>query len=190
MSNTCNNSCFVLRQQSAVYLELCLSSRVLCWTVSEYKQKWRIHWWELSFIHFSCKCNYSILLHNKTPIYSAWGLLRVCAACPTPRLNHSYELCPPCEQHLRYIPHRVRNGYNTTLWTQSKVCKYINKFIFSCPSVGEKYSDVLMMKSVILCLFSMFLYQLPQQKEQDTLRCSNGQTKCVFCAKDTFYSNF
>jgi len=54
-----------------------------------------------------------MLLHNKTPIYSAWGLLRVCAACPTPRLNQSYELRPPWEQHLRYVPHRVRNGYNS-----------------------------------------------------------------------------
>ena len=62
--------------------------------------------------HFSCKRNYSILLHNKTPIYSAWGLLRACAACPTPRLNQSYELRPPWEQHLRYVPLRVRNGYD------------------------------------------------------------------------------
>jgi len=56
-----------------------------------------------------------LLLHtltNKTPIYSTWGLLRVCAACSTPRLNQSYELRPPWEQHLRYVPHRVRNGYN------------------------------------------------------------------------------
>ena len=63
-------------------------------------------------MHFSCKCNYSIFLHNKTPIYSAWGLLRVCAARPTPRLNQSYELRPPWEQHLRYVLHLVRNGYN------------------------------------------------------------------------------
>ena len=68
----------------------------------------------MSLIHFSCKCNYSILLHNKTPIYFAWGLLRVCAACPTPRLNQSYELRPPWEQHLGYVSRRVRNGYNNT----------------------------------------------------------------------------
>jgi len=68
----------------------------------------------MSLIHFSCKCNYSILLRNKTPIYSAWVLLRVCAACPTPRLNQSYELRPPWEQHLRYVPHRVRNGLNNS----------------------------------------------------------------------------
>ena len=38
----------------------------------------------------------------------------MCAACPTPRLNQSYELRPPWEQqHLRYVPHRVRNGYNS-----------------------------------------------------------------------------
>jgi len=37
----------------------------------------------------------------------------MCAACPTPRLNESYELRPPWEQHLRYVPHRVHNGYNT-----------------------------------------------------------------------------
>jgi len=45
-------------------------------------------------------------------MHSAWGLLRVCAACPTPRLNQSYELRPPWGQYLRYVPHRVRNGYN------------------------------------------------------------------------------
>ena len=67
----------------------------------------------MSRIHFSGKCNYCILLHNKTPIHSTWGLLRVCATCPTPRLNQSYELRSPWEQHLRYVPHRVRNGYNT-----------------------------------------------------------------------------
>jgi len=38
--------------------------------------------------------------------------MRVCAACLTPRLNQSYELRPPWEQHLRYVPHRVHNGYN------------------------------------------------------------------------------
>ena len=51
-------------------------------------------------------------LHNKTPIYSTWGLLRECAACPTPRLNLSPELRPSWKQHLRYVPYRVRNGYN------------------------------------------------------------------------------
>ena len=47
---------------------------------------------EMSLIQFSCNCNYSLLTHNKTPVQSAWGLLRVCAACPTPRLNLSSEL--------------------------------------------------------------------------------------------------
>jgi len=51
----------------------------------------------------------------KLPIYSSWGLLRVCAACPTPRLNQSYELRPPWEQYLRYVPHRVCNGYNRSI---------------------------------------------------------------------------
>ena len=36
----------------------------------------------------------------------------MCAACPTPPLKQSYELRPPWEQHLRYVPHRVRNGHN------------------------------------------------------------------------------
>ena len=72
----------------------------------------------MSLIHFSCKFYYSIILHNKTPIYSAWGLFRVCVACPTPRLNQSYELRPPWEQHLRYVPHRVRNGYNNVMKAQ------------------------------------------------------------------------
>ena len=36
----------------------------------------------------------------------------MCAACPTPRLNLCSELRPYWEQHPRYVPHRVRNGYN------------------------------------------------------------------------------
>jgi len=51
-------------------------------------------WRDLSPIQFSCNCNYSLLTHNKTPVHSAWGLLRVCAVCPTPRLNLSSELRP------------------------------------------------------------------------------------------------
>jgi len=51
----------------------------------------------------------------------------VCAACPTPRLNQSYELRPPWEQHLRYVPHRVRNGYNTMFGVPMKlgIAKYV-----------------------------------------------------------------
>ena len=33
-------------------------------------------------------------MHNKTPVHSTSELLRVCAACSTPRLNLSYELRP------------------------------------------------------------------------------------------------
>jgi len=51
-------------------------------------------WWDLSPIQFSCNCNYSLIMHNKTPVHWTWGLLRVCAACSTPHLNLSSELCP------------------------------------------------------------------------------------------------
>ena len=51
-------------------------------------------WWDLSQIRFSCNCNYSLIMHNKTPVHSTWGLLRVCAACLTPRLNLSSEPYP------------------------------------------------------------------------------------------------
>jgi len=34
-------------------------------------------WWELSPVQFSCNCNYSLITHNKTPVHSTWGLLRV-----------------------------------------------------------------------------------------------------------------
>ena len=69
-------------------------------------------WRDLSPIQFSCNCNYSLITHNKAPVHSTWGLLSVCAACPTPRLNLSSELRPSWEQHPRYVPHRVRNEYN------------------------------------------------------------------------------
>jgi len=51
-------------------------------------------WRDLSSIQFSCNCNYSLITHNKTPVHSTWGLLRVCAACPTLLLNLSSELRP------------------------------------------------------------------------------------------------
>jgi len=51
-------------------------------------------------------------MHNKTPVHSTWGLLRVGAACPTPCLNLSSELCPSWEQHPRYDPRWVHAGYN------------------------------------------------------------------------------
>ena len=51
-------------------------------------------WRDMSPIEFSCNCNYSLITHNKTPVHSTWGLLRVCAACPTPRLNLSSKLHP------------------------------------------------------------------------------------------------
>jgi len=54
------------------------------------KSRWR----DLSPIQFSCNCNYSLITHNKTPVHSTWGLLRVCAACQTVRLNLSSELRP------------------------------------------------------------------------------------------------
>jgi len=45
-------------------------------------------------IQFTCDCIYSLIMQNKTPVHSTWGLLRVCAACSTPRLNLSSEPCP------------------------------------------------------------------------------------------------
>ena len=43
---------------------------------------------------FSCDCNYSPVTHNKTPVYSTWGLLRVCVRPARLRLNLSSELRP------------------------------------------------------------------------------------------------
>ena len=70
-------------------------------------------WRDLSPIQFSSNSSYSLITHNKAPVHSTWGLLRVCAACPTPLLNLSFELRPSWKQHPRYVPHRVRAGYNS-----------------------------------------------------------------------------
>ena len=58
---------------------LCCSCSLLCisnsgWATDKEAGRWR----ELSLIQFSCDCNYSLVKHNKTPVYSMWGLLRVC----------------------------------------------------------------------------------------------------------------
>jgi len=73
-----------------------------------------------------------MLLHNKTPIYSAWGLLRVCAACPTPRLNQSYELRPPWEQYLRYVPHWAATDTTTVMPYRRKTTFSIRHLSVHC----------------------------------------------------------
>jgi len=60
----------------------------------------------------------------------------VCATCPTPRLNQSYELRPSREQHLRYVPHRVCNGYNTALLHLSGCWRF-----FPCGRVAGHEAD-------------------------------------------------
>ena len=69
-----------------------------------------LQWRDLSPTQFSCNCNYSLIMHNKTPVHSTWGLLSVCAVCRAPLLNLSYELRPSWEQYSRYVPHRVSNS--------------------------------------------------------------------------------
>ena len=66
---------------------LCCSCSLLCISNSDWATEneagrsmsvRRARWRELSPIQFSCDCNYSLITHNKTPVHSAWGLLRVC----------------------------------------------------------------------------------------------------------------
>ena len=78
-----NSNCLVLRLESVMYFK----------TMTE-QQNEAGRWRELSPLQFSCYCNYSLITRNKTPVHSTWGLLRVCAACSTPRLNQSSELRP------------------------------------------------------------------------------------------------
>jgi len=90
------------------------------------------HWRDLLPVQFSCNCNYSLIMHNKTPAHSTWGLLRVCVACPTPRLNQSYELRPFWEQYSRHVPERVRAGYNKINEPEdggSKFLRHISKHL-------------------------------------------------------------
>jgi len=93
------------------------SSSLLCisnsdWATENEAGRFVSRWWDLSPIQFSCNYSYSLITHNKTQVHSTWGLLRVCVACPTPRLNLSSELHPSWEQHPRRVPHRICNGYN------------------------------------------------------------------------------
>ena len=106
---------------------------------------------------FSCNCNYSLITHNKTPVHSTWGLLSVCAACPTPRLNLSSEIRPSWEQHPRYVSHWVRNR-----------CKNIVGFTCPCPhyiqsilQLNKKNDDIKTSWEIIWSIsydWSKFLY--------------------------------
>jgi len=80
---------------SVIVIALCSGWSLLCISISDWATENEAGCWrDLSPIQFSCDCNYSLITHNKTPVHSAWGLLRVCAACSTPRLNLSSELRP------------------------------------------------------------------------------------------------
>ena len=85
---------------------LCYSCSLLCISNSDWATENEVgrsvsvngneepRWRDLSPIQFSCNYNYSLITHNKTPVHSIWGLLRVCAAYSTPLLNLSSELRP------------------------------------------------------------------------------------------------
>ena len=66
-------------------------------------------------MQFSCNCNYSLITHNKTPVHWTWGLLRVCAACSTPRLNLSSELRPSWNNIQDTFPTRSAPDTTTVL---------------------------------------------------------------------------
>ena len=70
----------------------------------------------------------------------------MCAACSTPRLNQSYELRPPWEQHLRYVPHRVHNGYNIP--TRLNAANYLRGLILGSTN-----------RPSLLCALGLSLYQ-------------------------------
>jgi hypothetical protein len=48
-----------------------------------------------------------------TPVHLTWGLLRVCAACPIPRLNWSSSSVPPGKTSTIRSPPGTAQGYNT-----------------------------------------------------------------------------
>ena len=106
----------------------------------------------MSPTQFSCNCNYSLITHNKTPVHSIWGLLRVCAACPTPRLNLSSELRPSWEQHPRYGPHRVRNGYNRGIQYTYSIVLMVCITTFGPPCIYI-YMYVCVCVCLCVCLF-------------------------------------
>jgi len=109
------------------------------------KSRWR----DLSPIECSCICNYSLITCNKTPVPSTWVLLRVCAACPTPRLNLSSELHPSWEQHPRYVPRRVHAGYNSFPYKG-------NEFVFDFSAASLRHFYYFKIISLAKIFFSYF----------------------------------
>jgi len=92
-----------------------MSTRVvaLCssWSLNKYLERWQAALnearWSLSFNgkeethnpenwtqYTSLVTALFTVFSQLTPVHLTWGLQRVCAACPTPRLNLSFELRP------------------------------------------------------------------------------------------------
>ena len=70
--------------------------------------------------------HYSLFTRNKLQYTWLEGLLRACAACPTPLLNLRFELRPTWNKHPRYLPYRDRAGCNKKLLNYV----YINLMFF------------------------------------------------------------
>jgi len=87
-------SCLVIQLQSAEVSRTVTSSFVWSWTISvdvnEGIQDPEIWTQDSSFV------TALFTIHaQQTPVHLMWGLLRVCAACPTARLNWSSSSVPP-----------------------------------------------------------------------------------------------
>ena len=87
---------------------------------------------EISPIQFSCNYNYSLITNNKTPVHCTWGLLSVCAACPTTRLNLTSKLHPSWI-NVCHLHNRITKRINMLRTDISEMC-FCNtkhgKFIF------------------------------------------------------------
>jgi len=95
-------------------------------------------------------CHWYILVVSAVTPYSCTTKLQYilrgdyweCAACPNPRLNLSSELRHSWEQHLRYVPHRMRNGYkrerSSILCNTHISCLVNTTFIVQAFNLGKR----------------------------------------------------
>ena len=88
-----NSSCLVIQFQSAEVSRTVTSSFERSWTISVSVNEGIQD--PVSLTQCSSPLTVLFTLHAQwTPVHLTWGLLRVYAACPPPRLNLKFELCP------------------------------------------------------------------------------------------------
>jgi len=140
-----DKSCLVIQMQSAEVSRTVTSSFEWSWTISVTVNE-GIQGPE-SWTQYSSIVTVLFTIHaQQAPVHLTWGLLRVCAECPTPRLNLKFELRPSWNNIRDTFP--AGTAQDTTAANDTI-------FIFGLSVISRKWLNI---------FIDMYMDKVPLQK--------------------------